>query len=143
MAYLKGGSYVDGDLYIDGTIKVRNIATLGGSAMLTLYHGNNSIQRNSLLKFAVDAQHPQAGAVEYSQVCVEEAGSHTLSLYFGVNKPMDENSAWSLNPSSSDIKEVLIDHPVSWVKVGSNDNDGHILGLVLDPATRTWSYNYE
>ena len=141
MAYLKGGSYVDGDLYVDGAIKVKSIATLGENATLSLYQGLESIKKHSLLKFAVNKTDPQAGAVAYSQIYVEEnTSSHSLELTFG--QPAEADDGWA--PDVLDgIQEVKINHPVPYVKVGMTYHyrEERPVRLILNPESRTWRYD--
>ena len=40
MAYIKGGSVVDGNLYIEGGLVVRNISTSAGGQLPTLDDGD-------------------------------------------------------------------------------------------------------
>ena len=146
MAYLKGGTYVDGDLYVDGAIKVKNINVLGGNSSVTLYDGSSSVRKYSLIKFATDETNVRAGAVEYSQIFVtEDPNENELTLTFGV--PSEDSAGWNTGSLSkgNTIKDVIINHPVSYIKVGMTRHypTEASINLVLDPSTRTWSYNYE
>ena len=49
MAYIKGGSVVDGNLYIEGGLIVRNISTSAGGQLPTLDDGDTKTDR--LVKF--------------------------------------------------------------------------------------------
>ena len=49
MAYIKGGSVVDGNLYIEGGLVVRNISTSAGGQLPTLDDGDTKTDR--LVKF--------------------------------------------------------------------------------------------
>lgn len=61
MAYLKGGSVVDGNLYVEGGLVVRNIATSAGGQLPTLEQ--NSAKADYIIKFINDQ-----GALRYTQL---------------------------------------------------------------------------
>lgn len=61
MAYLKGGSVVDGNLYVEGGLVVRNIATSAGGQLPTL--DTDSAKSDHIIKFINDK-----GALFYTQL---------------------------------------------------------------------------
>lgn len=61
MAYIKGGSVVDGNLYIEGGLVVRNISTSTGGQLPTLDDGD--AKSDYLVKFINDN-----GALQYSSL---------------------------------------------------------------------------
>lgn len=109
MAYLKGGSVVDGNLYIEGGLVVRNISTSTGGQLPTLDEGD--AQSDYLVKFINNN-----GALKYSYI-KEDITGETISTdksTFNFNVDSDSNAltiekttdnsiTFTLNTSSKDI----------------------------------------
>ena len=109
MAYLKGGSVVDGNLYIEGGLVVRNISTSTGGQLPTLDEGD--AQSDYLVKFINNN-----GALKYSSI-KEDITRDTISTdrsTFNFNVDSDSNALtiekntdnsikFTLNTSSKDI----------------------------------------
>lgn len=109
MAYLKGGSVVDGNLYIEGGLVVRNISTSTGGQLPTLDEGD--AQSDYLVKFINNN-----GALKYSSI-KEDITGDTIStdrstFNFNVDsnsnaltieKNTDNSIKFTLNTSSKDI----------------------------------------
>ena len=86
MAYMKGGSVVDGNLYIEGGLVVRNISTSAGGKLPTLDDGDTHSDR--LVKFK-----NYNGGLQYSSfgetvssVKVREEDKKKVDLYVGETK---------------------------------------------------------
>lgn len=86
MAYIKGGSVVDGNLYIEGGLVVRNISTSAGGKLPTLDDGDTHSDR--LVKFK-----NYNGGLQYSSfgetvssVKVREEDKKKVDLYVGETK---------------------------------------------------------
>ena len=86
MAYIKGGSVVDGNLYIEGGLVVRNISTSAGGKLPTLDDGDTHSDR--LVKFK-----NYNGGLQYSSfgetvssVKVGEEDKKKVNLYAGETK---------------------------------------------------------
>lgn len=75
MAYIKGGSVVDGNLYIEGGLIVRNISTSAGGQLPTLDDGDTKTDR--LVKFINNN-----GGLRYSSFG-ETVSSEGVNLYVG------------------------------------------------------------
>lgn len=80
MAYLKGGSVVDGNLYIEGGLVVRNISTSAGGQLPTLDDGDTKSDR--IVKFKNNN-----GGLQYSSIgeafSIDGKG---VNLYVGETK---------------------------------------------------------
>ena len=72
MAYLKGGSYVDGDFYVEGTLRVTRIANLYNEFFPYL-SALGSSKTHYLTWFSSDD-----GGIEYSPIKVTSQGHEVL-----------------------------------------------------------------
>ena len=122
MAYLKGGSVVDGNLYIEGGLVVRNIATSTGGQLPTLDEGD--AQSDYLVKFTNNN-----GALKYSSIKEDITGKtistdkstfnfnvDSNSKALTIEKTTDNSIKFTLNTSSKDI----------------NVNETTIYGIIID-----------
>lgn len=89
MAYLKGGSYIDGDLFINGSLSVRKLVDTSGSNLPYLYSSESS-QINHIIKFATSD-----GALTSTSI-IEEVLNNVLNITF------DDDVA-SINVSGGDL----------------------------------------
>ena len=116
MAYLKGGSVVDGNLYIEGGLVVRNIATSAGGQLPTLDEG--AAKSDYLVKFINNN-----GALRYSSLKENSIGGElTLSTVdsifnFKVNNDTD---AFSIEKSASNTIEVSLNTSSNYITVGDS-----------------------
>lgn len=107
MAYLKGGSVVDGNLYVEGGLVVRNIATSAGGQLPTLEQ--NSAKADYIIKFINDQ-----GALRYTQLGEWESADESFiftdkdSFTFKVNGDSTESTeAINIKKNSSTVKFTL------------------------------------
>ena len=111
MAYLKGGSVVDGNLYVEGGLVVRNIATSAGGQLPTLDEG--AAKSDYLVKFINNN-----GALRYSSLKENSTGGElTLSTVdsifnFKVNNDTD---AFSIEKSASNTIEVSLNTSSNYI----------------------------
>ena len=116
MAYLKGGSVVDGNLYVEGGLVVRNIATSAGGQLPTLDEGD--AQSDYLVKFINNN-----GALRYSSLKENSIGGKlTLSTVdsifnFKVNNDTD---ALTIKRNNSNIIEVSLKTSSNYITVGDS-----------------------
>lgn len=103
MAYLKGGSVVDGNLYVEGGLVVRNIATSAGGQLPTL--DTDSSLSDHLVKF-INNQ----GALFYTQL-----GESVDKEYIFTDK---SSFAFNLDGNGTESKEAI--------KI-EKDNNNHIV----------------
>ena len=113
MAYLKGGSVVDGNLYVEGGLVVRNIATSAGGQLPTLDEGD--AQSDYLVKFINNN-----GALRYSSLKENSTGD-TLSTVsstfnFKVNSNTDAD-ALTIKRNNSNIIEVSLNTSSNYITV--------------------------
>ena len=111
MAYLKGGSVVDGNLYVEGGLVVRNIATSAGGQLPTLDEGDAN--SDYLVKFINNN-----GALKYSSL-KENATGDTLSTVsstfnFKVNSNTD---ALTIKRNDSNTIEVSLKTSSNYITV--------------------------
>lgn len=103
MAYLKGGSVVDGNLYVEGGLVVRNIATSAGGQLPTL--DTNSAKSDHLIKFINDK-----GALFYTQLG-ESADSSIFtdndSFVFKLDGGVTGTEAIKLEKDNTSVKIIL------------------------------------
>ena len=113
MAYLKGGSVVDGNLYVEGGLVVRNIATSAGGQLPTLDEGD--AKSDYLVKFINNN-----GALRYSSLKENSTGGKlTLSTVdsifnFKVNSNTD---ALTIKRNNSNIIEVSLNTSSNYITV--------------------------
>ena len=116
MAYLKGGSVVDGNLYVEGGLVVRNIATSAGGQLPTLDEGD--AKSDYLVKFINNN-----GALRYSSLKENSTGGElTLSTVdsifnFKVNNDTD---ALTIKRNDSNIIEVSLNTSSNYITVGDS-----------------------
>ena len=113
MAYLKGGSVVDGNLYIEGGLVVRNIATSAGGQLPTLDEGD--AQSDYLVKFINNN-----GALRYSSLKENSTGGElTLSTvdYIFNFKVNDNTDALTIKRNNPNIIEVSLNTSSNYITV--------------------------
>lgn len=120
MAYIKGGSVVDGNLYIEGGLIVRNISTSAGGQLPTLDDGDTKTDR--LVKFINNN-----GGLRYSSFG-ETVSSEGVNLYVGDKEEFNSLVLSFGNTNKTDvftitkgntteIKEIDINTPASKIMV--------------------------
>ena len=114
MAYLKGGSVVDGNLYVEGGLVVRNIATSAGGQLPTLDEGD--AQSDYLVKFINNN-----GALRYSSLKENSTGDtlSTVSSTFNF-KVNDNTDALTIKRNNSNIIEVSLKTSSNYITVGDS-----------------------
>ena len=114
MAYLKGGSVVDGNLYVEGGLVVRNIATSAGGQLTTLDEGD--AQSDYLVKFINNN-----GALRYSSLKENSTGDtlSTVSSTFNF-KVNDNTDALTIKRNNSNIIEVSLNTSSNYITVGDS-----------------------
>ena len=113
MAYLKGGSVVDGNLYVEGGLVVRNIATNAGGQLPTLDEGD--AQSDYLVKFINNN-----GALRYSSLKENSTGGKlTLSTVDSIFnfKVNDNTDALTIKRNNSNIIEVSLNTSSNYITV--------------------------
>ena len=116
MAYLKGGSVVDGNLYVEGGLVVRNIATSAGGQLPTLDEGD--AQSDYLVKFINNN-----GALRYSSLKENSTGGKlTLSTVDSIFnfKVNDNTDALTIKRNNSNIIEVSLNTSSNYITVGDS-----------------------
>lgn len=111
MAYLKGGSVVDGNLYVEGGLVVRNIATSAGGQLPTLDEGD--AQSDYLVKFINNN-----GALRYSSLKENSTGDtlSTVSSTFNF-KVNDNTDALTIKRNDSNTIEVSLNTSSNYITV--------------------------
>ena len=111
MAYLKGGSVVDGNLYVEGGLVVRNIATSAGGQLPTLDEGD--AQSDYLVKFINNN-----GALRYSSLKENSTGDtlSTVSSTFNF-KVNDNTDVLTIKRNNSNIIEVSLNTSSNYITV--------------------------
>ena len=114
MAYLKGGSVVDGNLYVEGGLVVRNIATSAGGQLPTLDEGD--AQSDYLVKFINNN-----GALRYSSLKENSTGDtlSTVSSTFNF-KVNNDTDALTIKRNNSNIIEVFLNTSSNYITVGDS-----------------------
>ena len=114
MAYLKGGSVVDGNLYVEGGLVVRNIATSAGGQLPTLDEGD--AQSDYLVKFINNN-----GALRYSSLKENSTGDtlSTVSSTFNF-KVNNDTDALTIKRNNSNIIEVSLKTSSNYITVGDS-----------------------
>ena len=114
MAYLKGGSVVDGNLYVEGGLVVRNIATSAGGQLPTLDEGD--AQSDYLVKFINNN-----GALRYSSLKENLTGDtlSTVSSTFNF-KVNDNTDALTIKRNDSNTIEVSLKTSSNYITVGDS-----------------------
>ena len=113
MAYLKGGSVVDGNLYVEGGLVVRNIATSAGGQLPTLDEGD--AKSDYLVKFINNN-----GALRYSSLKENSTGGElTLSTVDSIFnfKVNDNTDALTIKRNNSNIIEVSLNTSSNYITV--------------------------
>lgn len=116
MAYLKGGSVVDGNLYVEGGLVVRNIATSAGGQLPTLDEGD--AKSDYLVKFINNN-----GALRYSSLKENSTGGElTLSTVDSIFnfKVNDNTDALTIEKSASNTIEVSLKTSSNYITVGDS-----------------------
>ena len=111
MAYLKGGSVVDGNLYVEGGLVVRNIATSAGGQLPTLDVDDANSDR--LVKFKNNN-----GALVYSSLKENLTGDtlSTVSSTFNF-KVNDNTDALTIKRNNSNSIEVSLNTSSNYITV--------------------------
>lgn len=114
MAYLKGGSVVDGNLYVEGGLVVRNIATSAGGQLPTLDEGD--AQSDYLVKFINNN-----GALRYSSLKENSTGDtlSTVSSTFNF-KVNNDTDALTIKRNNSNTIEVSLKTSSNYITVGDS-----------------------
>lgn len=131
MAYIKGGSVVDGNLYIEGGLVVRNISTSAGGKLPTLDDGDTNSDR--LVKFK-----NYNGGLQYSSFgetvsTVSDTGKskkgvnlyvgetkdefNTLGLSFGKTNKAEVFTITNAKGDATEIEKIDINTPASKIMV--------------------------
>lgn len=142
MAYLKGGTVVDGNLYIEGGLVVRNISTSAGGQLPTLDDESalsdrlvKFINNNGGLKYSsfgetvstdTDTDNPKKGVNLYVGEAKDDF--HTLRLSFGGTKTDNNTEVFTItnaNGNATEIEEIGINTSASkiWVEEKNNIQD--------------------
>lgn len=107
MAYLKGGSVVDGNLYIEGGLVVRNISTSAGGQLPTL--DDNDTKSDRLVKFKNNN-----GGLRYSSfgetvstVSDTDTGKPKKEVNLYVGETKDEFNSLGVSFGKTDNTEVF------------------------------------
>ena len=111
MAYLKGGSVVDGNLYVEGGLVVRNIATSAGGQLPTLDEGD--AQSDYLVKFINNN-----GALRYSSLKENSTGDTLSTVSSTFNFKVNSNTdALTIKRNNSNIIEVSLNTSSNYITV--------------------------
>ena len=111
MAYLKGGSVVDGNLYIEGGLVVRNIATSAGGQLPTLDEG--AAKSDYLVKFINNN-----GALRYSSLKENSTGDTLSTVSSTFNFKVNSNTdALTIKRNNSNIIEVSLNTSSNYITV--------------------------
>ena len=115
MAYLKGGSVVDGNLYVEGGLVVRNIATSAGGQLPTL--DTDSAKSDHIIKFINDK-----GALFYTQLGESANGNFIFtdkdSFTFKVNgNGTGSIEAIKLEKDNTSVKIILENTSSNYITV--------------------------
>lgn len=135
MAYLKGGSVVDGNLYVEGGLVVRNIATSAGGQLPTLDVDDANSDR--LVKFKNNN-----GALVYSSLKENATGDilSTVSPTFNF-KVNNDTDALTIKRNDSNTIEVSLKTSSNYITVedstiydekGASISDGIIDTIEVD-----------
>ena len=111
MAYLKGGSVVDGNLYVEGGLVVRNIATSAGGQLPTLNEGD--AKSDYLVKFINNN-----GALRYSSLKENSTGDTLSTVSSTFNFKVNSNTdALTIKRNNSNIIEVSLNTSSNYITV--------------------------
>lgn len=114
MAYLKGGSVVDGNLYVEGGLVVRNIATSAGGQLPTLNEGD--AKSDYLVKFINNN-----GALRYSSLKENSTGDTLSTVSSTFNFKVNSNTdALTIKRNNSNIIEVSLKTSSNYITVGDS-----------------------
>ena len=114
MAYLKGGSVVDGNLYVEGGLVVRNIATSAGGQLPTLDEGD--AKSDYLVKFINNN-----GALRYSSLKENSTGDTLSAVSSTFNFKVNDNTdALTIKRNNSNIIEVSLNTSSNYITVGDS-----------------------
>lgn len=127
MAYLKGGSYIDGDLFINGSLSVRKLVDTSGSNLPYLYSSESS-QINHIIKFATSD-----GALTSTSI-IEEVLNNVLNITFdddvasikvsGGDLNLENISQLNFNTETSKIQSTA-ENIINLKKINSLDEVGN------------------
>ena len=140
MAYIKGGSVVDGNLYIEGGLVVRNISTSAGGQLPTL--DDESALSDRLVKFINNN-----GGLKYSSFGETVSGDgkgvklyvgrnkeefNNLELYFGNTNTGNSTRVCTItNGNATEIEKIGINTSASSILV----EDRNIKGIMDDSSS--------
>ena len=140
MAYIKGGSVVDGNLYIEGGLIVRNISTSAGGQLPTL--DDESALSDRLVKFINNN-----GGLKYSSFGETVSGDgkgvklyvgrnkeefNNLELYFGNTNTGNSTRVCTItNGNATEIEKIGINTSASSILV----EDRNIKGIMDDSSS--------
>ena len=140
MAYIKGGSVVDGNLYIEGGLVVRNISTSAGGQLPTL--DDESALSDRLVKFINNN-----GGLKYSSFGETVSGDekkvklyvgrnkeefNNLELYFGNTNTGNSTRVCTItNGNATEIEKIGINTSASSILV----EDRNIKGIMNDSSS--------
>lgn len=111
MAYLKGGSVVDGNLYVEGGLVVRNIATSAGGQLPTLNEGD--AKSDYLVKFINNN-----GALSYSSLKENATGDILSTVSSTFNFKVNSNTdALTIKRNDSNTIEVSLKTSSNYITV--------------------------
>ena len=119
MAYLKGGSVVDGNLYIEGGLVVRNISTSAGGKLPTLDDGDTKTDR--LVKFK-----NYNGGLEYSSFGETTSGKK-VNLYVGEEEGFDSLGLSFGNTNPTDVFTITKGNTTEIEKIDINTSASKIM----------------
>ena len=131
MAYLKGGSVVDGNLYVEGGLVVRNIATSAGGQLPTLDEGD--AQSDYLVKFINNN-----GALRYSSLKENSTGDTLCTVSSTFNFKVNSNTdALTIKRNNSNIIEVSLNTSSNYITVGDSTIYDENKTLISDDIINT------
>ena len=162
MAYIKGGSVVDGNLYIEGGLVVRNISTSAGGQLPTLDDGATKSDR--LVKFINNngGLHYSSFGETVSSVKVGEKDRKEVNLYvgetkdefntlgvsFGGTKKSDNTKVFTITNDSAIKIDINTSASKIWVKEKNNiiDENGNSIDIdtfnvTTDSIPESFSYS--
>ena len=131
MAYLKGGSVVDGNLYVEGGLVVRNIATSAGGQLPTLNEGD--AKSDYLVKFINNN-----GALRYSSLKENSTGDTLSTVSSTFNFKVNSNTdALTIKRNNSNIIEVSLNTSSNYITVEESTIYDENKALISDDIINT------